>query len=199
MAKQVGNARVIGTADNLTGYDSIFGYIMRHKSSLTSKQFWKKKCFEGSRRSCKRFGEGNKLASFAYRNAPAENKEYELFLELKNIAIIHLKLDVDTITLRDWLQVYAETYVKKPALPKIKTRKPRPRMRHAFKQTGDYVVFRMKTLKWITEIYDNEQLKIMVHLALLPPKKRKARRFRPPEGALIHTRPVINLKGLQLA
>ncbi len=198
LAKQVGNAKVIGTADNLTGYNSMYGYILRKKSSLTGKKFWKHKSFEGSRRSCSRFGEGNIMASIAYKNAPAENKEYPLFLQLKNIAIINLKLNIEKARIEEWLKTHADAYRKKPLALKATTKKPRPRMRHACRQTKDYVCFKMKTLKRIMAVYGNDQLKLMVQQALQPPKQRKAREF-PPGELIVLSRPVHNLSILQQA
>jgi hypothetical protein len=61
------------------------------KSSLNSKKFWKHKAFEGSRRSCERFAEGNRLASKLYRMVDEEKRVYSLFCFLKKRAILLLK------------------------------------------------------------------------------------------------------------
>lgn len=66
-------------------------YYVRLRSSLTGKQFWKRKAFEGSRKSCKRFSEGNKVASKVYRMIEKEKREYALFCFLKKRAILLLK------------------------------------------------------------------------------------------------------------
>lgn len=76
---------------DLTYYQLHGKYYLRMKSSLTGKKFWKGKAFEGSRRSCLRFGDGNKLASKLYRKIDPRKREYELFCFLRKRAILLLK------------------------------------------------------------------------------------------------------------
>jgi hypothetical protein len=66
-------------------------YYVRLKSSLTGRRFWKDRAFGGSRKSCSRFGEGNRLASRLYRMVDREKKQYSLFCFLKRRAIHLLK------------------------------------------------------------------------------------------------------------
>jgi len=91
MAKQAGSYRVKGSIDGVCFYKMNGEYYVRLRSSLTGKQFWERKAFEGSRKSCKRFGEGNKIASKIYRMIEEEKREYPLFCFLKKRAILLLK------------------------------------------------------------------------------------------------------------
>jgi hypothetical protein len=91
MAKQSGEVFIEATIDDLTFYKMDGLYYVRMKSSLSSKQFWKGKAFERSRESCKRFSEGNKLASRLYRIVEEEKRNYKLFCFLKKRAIQLLK------------------------------------------------------------------------------------------------------------
>ena len=91
MAKQAGDIFIVGTLDDLTFYKMEGHYFVRMKSSLTGKRFWNDKAFERSRESCKRFAEGNKLASKLYRMVEEEKRVYKLFCFLKKRAILLLK------------------------------------------------------------------------------------------------------------
>jgi len=91
MAKQVGTLFIEGTIDDLTYYKMEGNYYVRMKSSLTSKKFWKSKTFERSRESCRRFSEGNKLASRLYSMLEKERRVYSLFCFLKRRAILLFK------------------------------------------------------------------------------------------------------------
>jgi len=73
MAKQAGSVFIEGCFDDLTFYKMDGKYYVRMKSSLSSRKFWKNKAFERSRQSCKRFAEGNKLASKLYRMLEEES------------------------------------------------------------------------------------------------------------------------------
>ena len=90
MAKQV-EGFLVGTYDDITFYKMEGNYYARMKSSLTGKKFWKHKAFEGSRRSCNRFGKGNQLASKVYKEIPEAKRVYALFCTMKRIAIAMLK------------------------------------------------------------------------------------------------------------
>lgn len=90
MAKQV-EGFLVGTYDDITFYKMEGQYYARMKSSLTGKKFWKHKSFEGSRRSCNRFGKGNQLASKVYKEIPEAQRVYALFCTMKRIAIAMLK------------------------------------------------------------------------------------------------------------
>ena len=91
MARQAGDIFIEGTIDDLTFYKMEGKYYVRTKSSLTAKRFWKAKCFERSRKSCSRFGEGNKLASKVYGMIEEEKKVNKLFAFLRAKAISLLK------------------------------------------------------------------------------------------------------------
>jgi hypothetical protein len=91
MAKQAGKYRFIGTVDDLCFYKMDGVHYVRMKSSLNGKKFWRDKAFEGARKSCKRFGEGNRLASKVYQMIEEEKRVYKLFCFLKTRAILLLK------------------------------------------------------------------------------------------------------------
>lgn len=91
MAKQAGAYRFIGSVDELCFYKMDEAYYVRLKSSLTGQRFWKDRAFEGSRRSCNRFGEGNRLASKVYKMIEEDKRVYLLFCFLKRRAILLLK------------------------------------------------------------------------------------------------------------
>jgi len=91
MAKQAGTIFLEGTIDDLTYYKMEGRYYVRMKSSLTAKKFWRSKAFERSRESCKRFAEGNKLASKLYTMVEKGKRVYSLFCFLKKRAVHLLK------------------------------------------------------------------------------------------------------------
>lgn len=91
MARQAGEFFIEGTIDDLTFYKMGGEYYVRMKSSLTGKRFWKAKCFEGSRKSCSRFGEGNRLASSVFKLVAKEKRTNLLFPFLRRKAIALLK------------------------------------------------------------------------------------------------------------
>lgn len=91
MAKQADDIKITGTIDDLCFYKMDGMYYVRMKSSLIGKKFWKHKAFEGSRKSCNRFGEGNKLASKVYQMIEEEKRVYKLYCFLKRKAILLLK------------------------------------------------------------------------------------------------------------
>ena len=91
MAKQCGDIKLTGSIDDLCFYRMCGEYYVRMKSSLMGKRFWKDAAFEGSRESCQRFAEGNRLASKLYRMVEEEKRMYSLFCFLKKRAIQLLK------------------------------------------------------------------------------------------------------------
>jgi hypothetical protein len=91
MAKQAGDYFIEGTFDDLTFYKMCGDYYVRMKSSLTGKRFWKEKAFEGSRKSCSRFGDGNTLASSVFQLVREERRTNRLFPFLRTRAIALLK------------------------------------------------------------------------------------------------------------
>src|SRR5690242_7013680 len=91
MAKQAGDFFIEGTFDDLTFYKMCGAYYVRMKTSLTGKRFWNDKAFEGSRKSCSRFGEGNKLASVVFKMVKEEKRTKRLFPFLRTRAIALLK------------------------------------------------------------------------------------------------------------
>lgn len=82
---------LVGTYDDITFYKMEGNYYARMKSSLTGKKFRTHSAFAGSRRSCNRFGRGNKLASMVYKEIPEEERKYEVFCRMKSAAIAMLK------------------------------------------------------------------------------------------------------------
>jgi hypothetical protein len=120
MAKQAGDYFIEGTIDDLTYYKMEGKYYVRMKSSLTGKKFWKHKTFERSRESCKRFSEGNRLASRLYRMIKKEKRQYKLFCFLKKKSILLLKegkslIEVEEI-LMDYLMEFGLVESIKPIL-----------------------------------------------------------------------------------
>jgi hypothetical protein len=91
MAKQAGDIFIEGTIDDLTFYKMCGKYYVRMKTSLTGKRFWKDKAFEGSRKSCSRFGDGNQLASVVFKTVEKEKRTNRLFPFLRTRAIALLK------------------------------------------------------------------------------------------------------------
>ena len=91
MAKQM-EGFIEGTIDDITFYKMGGEYYARMKTSLTGKKFWKHRSFEGSRRSCGRFGRGNKLASLVYNEIAEERREYSLYCKMKSAAIRMIKI-----------------------------------------------------------------------------------------------------------
>lgn len=81
----------MGTYDDITFYKMEGNYYARMKSSLTGKKFWTHIAFAGSRRSCNRFGRGNKLASMVYKEIPEAYRKYEMFCRMKSAAIALIK------------------------------------------------------------------------------------------------------------
>lgn len=110
MAKQSGEYRFIGSVDGLCFYKVQDDYFVRLKSSLSGKRFWKDAAFEGSRRSCKRFGEGNRLASKVYQMIEEDKRVYRLYCFLKSRAILLLKegasVDEAEKVLKDYLAAF---------------------------------------------------------------------------------------------
>ena len=90
MAKQA-EGFLVGTYDDITFYKMEGQYYARMKSSLTGKKFWSHSAFAGSRRSCNRFGRGNKIASLVYKEIPEAYRKYEMFCRMKSAAIAMLK------------------------------------------------------------------------------------------------------------
>jgi hypothetical protein len=90
MARQTGLLRISGTLDGITFYQMGGKDYARTRSSLSGRRFREDRVFEGSRRSSRRFGQGNRLAGMAYRSAGCVG-DYPLFCALKKLAIGLLK------------------------------------------------------------------------------------------------------------
>ena len=126
MALQAGNIMISGTIGDLTYYKMGNTFFARWKTRIDKRMFWNDRRFEGSRQSCKRFAEGNKLASQVYRSLPKEQKKYERFCQLKSAAIIYLKEGHsirETIEQLQYLSTMSLHFVYKP--PKFKKVKRR--------------------------------------------------------------------------
>jgi hypothetical protein len=81
----------VGTTGQIICYYMRGTYYLRTKGSLDRKAFYKKKCFEGSRRSAERFALGNELASMMYARVMESGRVYPLFCFIKKKAIQLLK------------------------------------------------------------------------------------------------------------
>lgn len=106
MAKQAGEIFIEGSFDDLCFYRLEGKYYVRRKSSLNSRKFWKHKAFEGSRKSCQRFAEGNRLASKLYRMVKEEKRAYKLFCFIKKKAILLIKEGKSLGEAEDWIIDY---------------------------------------------------------------------------------------------
>src|SRR5688572_1853373 len=81
----------VGTTGQIVCYYMRGAYYLRIKGSLNRKAFFKRKCFEGSRRSAERFALGNELASTMYARVMQSRRAYPLFCFLKKRSIQLLK------------------------------------------------------------------------------------------------------------
>jgi hypothetical protein len=93
MAKQKGRVKIRGTVDDNLNfyYDMVWGYLLRLLPGVDSHRFWNDPAFEGSRRSSRRFGEGNIMSSIIYRFVPQNRRYRYLFKQVRAIAIVCLK------------------------------------------------------------------------------------------------------------
>jgi hypothetical protein len=93
MAKQKGSVKAEGTVDgNLNFYKTkAWGYLVRLIPGVNAKRFREDPAFEGSRKSARRFGEGNIMCSIIYRFVPQKRRYRHLFKQLRAISIICLK------------------------------------------------------------------------------------------------------------
>ncbi|SHF45586.1 hypothetical protein [Flavisolibacter ginsengisoli] len=96
MAKQKGSVKAKGTVDgNLNFYKTIaWGYLARLIPGVDAKRFREDPAFEGSRKSARRFGEGNIMCSIIYRFVPQKRRFRHLFKQVRTIAIVCLKHDM---------------------------------------------------------------------------------------------------------
>ena len=123
MARQM-EGFLVGTYDDITFYKMEGEYYARMKSSLTGIKFWKHKAFAGSRRSCNRFGRGNKLASMVYREIPEADREYEVFCRMKSAAIFMIKEGKEENEITEALRGLKP--LMEPIKPNLKSRKRLP-------------------------------------------------------------------------
>jgi hypothetical protein len=96
MAKQKG-VKIKGTVDDNLNfyYNMVWGYLARMIPGVDSYHFWNDTAFEGSRRSAKRFGQGNIMSSIIYRFVPIKKRHTHLFALVRTIAIFCLKQGMD--------------------------------------------------------------------------------------------------------
>jgi hypothetical protein len=96
MAKQKG-VKIKGTVDDNLNfyYNMVWGYLARMIPGVDSYRFWNDPAFEGSRRSAKRFGQGNIMSSIIYRFVPIKKRHTHLFALVRTIAIFCLKQGMD--------------------------------------------------------------------------------------------------------
>jgi hypothetical protein len=97
MAKQKGRVKIKGTVDDSLNYyyNMVWGYLARMIPGVDSYRFWNDPAFEGSRRSAKRFGQGNIMSSIIYRFVPIKKRHTHLFALVRTIAIFCLKQGMD--------------------------------------------------------------------------------------------------------
>ncbi len=165
MAYQCGTIRFTGTIHGATYYKMNGEFHVRSKSSLTSKKFWKHSAFEGSRRSCKRFAQGNKLASKVYRSLPKERRLYSLFCQLKTAAVHYIKMGLDAEATIIRLQQHAQQ--EQFLLPnKIRKRKPHKSFPYALTITKDYIALPAGRLLQLLNTYTQDDLLSLAQKAL---------------------------------
>ncbi len=169
MARQDGYIRVTGVAEDVQHYLCDGLYYARMKSSLTGKDFWKGKAFEGSRKSCKRFGIGNKLASAVYKGLTKEKRVYALFCDLKTIAILRLKAGSTEEEVLKLLEREAKqhSYINPP---RHKQRKPAKAFPYARSITANYIVLTMGRLEYLQNKYGEDKLDEMLESFFHCPK-----------------------------
>ena len=161
MAKQAGHIRVRGVDNDTTFYMKDGVYYARMKSSLTGRKFWRHKAFEGSRRSSKRFGDGNNLASRVYRSLPKEKRVYALFCQLKSAAIVYLKQGLSPKEVSALLLQLANQ--ERFVMPsKKKQTKPKKAFPYATVITSEYIGLTMGRLAYLQKKYGDEKLEEMV-------------------------------------
>jgi hypothetical protein len=90
--------------DGVTFYQMDGRDYARAGSSLSGQRFREDRVFEGSRRSSRRFGQGNHLAGTVYRSA-GNWRQYQLFCALKKRAIGLLKKGLSESAVLQALQV----------------------------------------------------------------------------------------------
>ena len=157
MAYQCGTIRFTGTIGDITYYRMNGEYHARTKSSLTGKKFWKHRAFEGSRRSCKRFADGNKLASQVYQSLPKEQRHYALFCQLKRAAIHYIKLGLTAEEAKPYLQQHAaqEQFILPAKAPKPRVKKAFP---YAITITSEYIALTGGRLQQLLKTCTNNDL-----------------------------------------
>jgi hypothetical protein len=105
-----GHLQYRGTVGQIVSYKWRDINCVKTKGSLNKKKFRRSKCFEGSRRSAKRFAKGNELASNIYWKVFVSRKTYPLFLFLKKRAVLLIKegktLEEAENILTDYLQSF---------------------------------------------------------------------------------------------
>lgn len=159
MAKQAGTIFIEGTLDDLTFYKMMGVYYVRMKSSLTGKKFWKHKAFERSRQSCKRFAEGNRLASELYGQLEKKKRQYKLFCFLKKRAILLLKEGKSLASAEQILNEYLvefgylEQPLHKPKTEKKENESIHPSSTRENSQTRDLQVRKTRLLRTKTKAY----------------------------------------------
>ncbi len=159
MAKQDGHIRVTGTYEDYTFYQMHGRFYLRQKSNLTKKKFWKSPKFEGSRRSCLRFKEGNILAGKVYRRLPLEKRKYEIFCRLKSMAILFFKQGLKEELVREILEDYTKRFhvLPHPRKEKRKTKNPLPYATSIHKDYAHYKIGHI--MRWVKEIGECEVIR----------------------------------------
>jgi hypothetical protein len=117
-----------GTTGNMISYWWRGVNCLRTKGTLNRKSFFKKKCFEGSRKSAKRFALGNELASRLYARVMVSRKTYPLFCFLKKKAILLIKEGKTIVEAEEILIDYLQSFglVKRERKAKCEERRKMP-------------------------------------------------------------------------
>ena len=164
MAYQDGIIRFKGTDISISYYKMKGEYHVRQKSMVDAKMFWKDPRFANSRNSCKRFGEGNKLASAVYRSLPKQKQQYQLFCYLKSLAITFIRKGIATEEIIQLLKIRAQQH--RPLVTKqmfAKKKKPFP---YAIEVTPNYIAISFRRFVQLEKKYGEEKLLAMAASAI---------------------------------
>lgn len=117
MARQSGKHTITGTIDNLCFYKMEGKFYVRRKSSLTGKRVKKDAAFTHTMRYAALLGEASKMASFIYKQLPAEEKIKGLYRRITGEAMQLLKAGNDTTQVLQQLQaIYLIQPLKRQAV-----------------------------------------------------------------------------------
>src|SRR6476660_1456034 len=154
---QIGNIRVTCSIEEFTFYRRNGKLFIRMRSSLNKRRFWRHPKFEGSRRSCRRFGLGNQIASKVYKLKPRPERKYEVFCRLKSVAILSLKQGYSASEVEEMLIDYAQQCYIMPIQNRRQRRKGKSPIPYSTYIADDYVYFKIGHLmRWARQIGEME-------------------------------------------